>query len=177
MLLSDNWPQNHQYLSQHRYMANYYIAVRGTGKGTVRSSRFGRGNTFVRYNLSHEDLRHLSNGFARLCLALLAAGAQKVMPSVYGLLPVTTELDAVRWLDEKLPKSALSLTTVHAFSACPMGERDDRCAVNSFGLVHGTENLYVNDASMLPDSPGVNPQGTIMAFARRNVKNFIKEGL
>ena len=158
-------------------MANYYVAVRGTGKGTVRSSRLGKGNTFVRYNLSDEDLRHLSNGFARLCLALLAAGAKEIMPSVYGLDSISSELDAVRWLDELLPKSALSLTTVHAFSACPMGERDDRCALSSFGQMRGTENLYVNDASMLPDSPGVNPQGTIMAFARRNVKKFIKEGL
>ena len=39
MLLSDNWPQNQQYLSLYRYMANYYVAVRGTGKGTVRSSK------------------------------------------------------------------------------------------------------------------------------------------
>ncbi|MGH7898915.1 MAG: GMC oxidoreductase, partial [Candidatus Binatia bacterium] len=44
----------------------------------------------------------------------------------------------------------------------------DRCAVDSFGRVFGFENLYVNDGSMLPDSPGVNPQATIMAFARRN---------
>ena len=34
------------------------------------------------------------------------------------------------------------------------------------------ENLHVNDASMLPDSPGVNPQGTVMALARRNALRF-----
>jgi choline dehydrogenase-like flavoprotein len=61
---------------------------------------------------------------------------------------------------------------VHAFSSCPMGERRDRCAADSHGRVYGRDNLYVNDSSMLPDSPGVNPQGTIMALARRNALAF-----
>jgi choline dehydrogenase-like flavoprotein len=77
-----------------------------------------------------------------------------------------------RWLNEPLPRSALSLTTIHAFSACPIGERKDRCAADSFGKVFGFENLYINDASMLPDSPGTNPQGVIMALARRNACHF-----
>jgi len=38
--------------------------------------------------------------------------------------------------------------------------------------VYREVNLYVNDASMLPDSPGINPQGTIMALARRNALHF-----
>jgi choline dehydrogenase-like flavoprotein len=78
----------------------------------------------------------------------------------------------VRWLDENLPRSLLSLTTVHAFSTCPIGEKVEHCAADSFGKIHGFENLYVNDASMLPDSPGINPQGTIMALARRNALHF-----
>jgi choline dehydrogenase-like flavoprotein len=28
--------------------------------------------------------------------------------------------------------------------------------------------VWVNDARTLPDSPGVNPQGTVMALARNN---------
>jgi choline dehydrogenase-like flavoprotein len=63
--------------------------------------------------------------------------------------------------------------TVHAFSSCPIGERRDRCAADSYGRVHGLANLFLNDASMLPDSPGVNPQGTVMAFARRNVRRLL----
>jgi choline dehydrogenase-like flavoprotein len=48
----------------------------------------------------------------------------------------------------------------------------EHCAADSFGKIHGFENLYINDASMLPDSPGINPQGTIMAMARRNALHF-----
>ena len=79
------------------------------------------------------------------------------------------------WLDQDLPRKNLSLTTVHAFSTCPMGERADKCAADSYGRVFGFDNLYINDASMLPDSPGINPQGTIMAVARRNAHHFIAE--
>jgi choline dehydrogenase-like flavoprotein len=104
---------------------------------------------------------------------LLAGGAKSVMPGVTGLPAISTPEEAIRWLDELLPAKALSLTTVHAFSSCPMGERSDRCAVDSYGRVHGFENLFVNDASMLPDSPGVNPQGSVMGMAHRNAQHFL----
>jgi nucleoside-diphosphate-sugar epimerase len=57
-----------------------------------------------------------------------------------------------------------------------MGENPDVCATDSFGRVRGFHNLYVNDASLLPDSPGVNPQGTTMAIALRNADAFVAAG-
>jgi choline dehydrogenase-like flavoprotein len=175
MILSENWRETRAHMSDLRHMAAYYVAVRGSGKGSVRPGLLGDPVATLRYELSREDLGNLSRGFARLVSLLLAAGATEVYPAVRGLPAIRTEVDAMRWLDEPLPRRALSLTTVHAFSACPAGEREDRCAVDSFGKVYGYENLFVNDASMLPDSPGVNPQGTIMALARRNILHLLKE--
>jgi choline dehydrogenase-like flavoprotein len=54
-----------------------------------------------------------------------------------------------------------------------MGEDKTRCAVDSFGRVHGFKELHVNDASLLCTAPGVNPQGSIMALARRNALKFL----
>ena len=175
MLLSDNWRETESQMSAHRNVASYYVAVRGTGRGRIRTSMLGD-DTLVRYELSDADVGALSRGLARLSTLLLAAGAEAVFPTVRGIPSITTETDAIRWLDEPLPRNALSLTTVHAFSSCPIGERSDRCAADSFGKVHRHDNVYVNDASMVPDSPGVNPQGSVMALARRNVLHFI-EGL
>ena len=62
-----------------------------------------------------------------------------------------------------------------AFSSCPMGEREDKCPLDSWGRVRNYANLRVNDASMLPDSPGVNPQGSVVALARRNVLRFLED--
>jgi choline dehydrogenase-like flavoprotein len=58
--------------------------------------------------------------------------------------------------------------TVHLCGTVPMGEDRDRCAADSFGRLHGWSNLFVNDASLLPEAPGINPQGTVMAIAWRN---------
>jgi choline dehydrogenase-like flavoprotein len=41
--------------------------------------------------------------------------------------------------------------------------------------VHDTVNVYVNDASLLPDAPGVNPQGSVMSIAIRNARHFLTE--
>jgi len=171
LMLSDNWDPER--MKDLRNMAGYYVAVRGRGRGQVRPAVLGDDGTVVRYELADEDVVNLSNGLARLAELLLAAGAQEVIPSVQGLPSITTDGEAVRWLDDRLPRKGLSLTTVHAFSSCPIGERADRCAADSYGKVVRYDNLYLNDASILPDSPGVNPQGSVMAFARRNALHFL----
>lgn len=172
MTLSDDWPDNRHLLDEPERLAMYYVGVRGTGRGWVRPSVLGEDAALAHYELSEVDRRNLGIGLARLSEVLLASGAEALYPSVWGIGPIASPLDAVRWLDERLPRAALSLVTVHAFSSCPMGERRDRCAADGFGRVYGYDNLYLNDAAMLPDSPGVNPQGTIMAFARRNALHF-----
>ena len=68
-----------------------------------------------------------------------------------------------------------SVMTVHLCSTVPLGEDPSRCGADSFGRVHGTTNVRVNDASLLPTAPGVNPQATVMAIAIRNVRRFIEE--
>lgn len=175
MTLSENWPDLAGEMCDFDHMGMYYVAVKGTGKGSVRPVYIGEDSTRIRYELSEEDRTNLGKGLARLATLLLAAGAEVVHPAVQGYASIRTPLEAIRSLDEPLPRGGLSLTTVHAFSSCPMGERSDRCAADSSGKVHHLENLYLNDASMLPDSPGVNPQATIMAMARRNVTRFIEK--
>ena len=56
-----------------------------------------------------------------------------------------------------------------------MGENQTVAAADSFGRVHGIPNLRLGDASLLPSDPGVNTQGSIMAFARRNALAFLDE--
>jgi len=74
---------------------------------------------------------------------------------------------------EQLAVGKGNLMTIHLFSSCPMGEDRKRCATDSFGRVHGFPNLRISDASLLCTAPGVNPQGTIMALARRNALQFL----
>ena len=54
-----------------------------------------------------------------------------------------------------------------------MGEDKKICSADSFGRVFGYNNLFINDGSLLPSAPGVNPQGSILAIARRNIHHFL----
>ena len=173
LVISDNWAKTNEVMNNYRYMANYYVAVVGSGKGAVYNSPFENMSASAHYELSSQDLLNLSLGFSKLCDLLFAAGATKIYPSIEGLDCVNNSRESARWQHQLLPKSNLSLTTVHAFSSVPIGDNEKLCAADSFGKIYGWENLYINDASMLPDSPGTNPQGTIMALARRNAIHFI----
>ena len=65
--------------------------------------------------------------------------------------------------------------TVHLTSSIRMGEAPGRTGADSWGRVHGVAGLRVNDASLVPDAPGVNPQAAIMTIAARNADHFLDE--
>jgi len=173
MILSDNWERNRAMMQQWDRMALYYAGTRGMSRGSIRGIP-GDNGVLIRYDMTEADQRNLSVGLARLGELLFAAGAKAVFPSVRGI-PVLHSVEQCRALARNyIPTSLMNLSTVHAFSSCPMGENPDFCATDSHGRVHGFSNLYVNDASLIPDSPGVNPQGTTMAIAMRNSENFVE---
>lgn len=151
-------------------MAIYYAMIQGPATGTVRNVPFSTA-PLVRYPLTRENMKSLSEALRHLCRAMFAAGANAVYPSLSGLTPLRNEAELDR-IPEELPASNTNLMTIHLFSSCPMGEDLKRCAVDSFGKIHGHTNLFVNDASLLCAAPGVNPQGTIMGIARRNAVHF-----
>lgn len=152
-------------------MAIYYAMITGESYGTVRNIPFYR-DPLVRYQLTSQDLKTLSESLKKLAQLLFEADAKVLYPSISNSFPLTDPKDLVK-IPEKLPIKQTNLMTVHVFSSCPMGENLQKCAVNSFGKVHGFNNLYIADASLLCTAPGVNPQGSIMAIARRNALKFL----
>src|SRR5439155_16987314 len=98
MALSDNWIENRSVLDSIDHLGAYYVAVRGTGRGHVRPALLGE-TTTLRYDLSDDDLRHMSVGFARLATLLFAAGALEVHPSIFGMPALRSRSEAARWLD------------------------------------------------------------------------------
>ncbi len=156
----DSWPR----------MAIYYAMIAG-GSGSVRRVP-GCRDALVRYALGETDMRDLADGTRKLCELLFAAGAETLYPTVSGSTRLAGPDDLARVADS-LPQGRTSLMTIHLFSSCPMGEDKRRCVADSFGRVHGHDDLYIADASLLCTAPGVNPQGSVMAFARRNVLHFL----
>ena len=151
----------------------YYAAITSEGTGRVQALP-GLRDPLVTYRLTGRDRHLLGSGLGRLAHLMLAAGAREVYPS-FRDAPIVSNARDLAEMNQRFSATKASVMTVHLCSTVPMGEDRERCGADSFGLVHGTRNVYVNDASLLPDAPGVNPQGSIMAIAVRNVRRFIEE--
>lgn len=147
----------------------YYAAIRGEGSGRVRAVP-GLRDPLVTYALTRGDIAALQSGLARLLHLLLAAGATRVVPSYAGARPVSRR-DQVAAAAAGMHRSQAAVMTVHLTGTLPLGEAPG--VVDSWGRVRGVANLHVNDASLLPDAPGINPQGTVMALAHRNVAHLL----
>ncbi len=170
LALTDNWPEMRDAITAWPEMAVYYAAITSEGRGRVRSLP-GLHDPLVTYNLTRRDRDLLGSGLARLALVMLEAGAREVFPSFRGAPIVRQRLDLSE-VTRRFAATAASVMTVHLCSTVPMGSDQSKAAADSFGRLHGTDNVYVNDASLLPDAPGVNPQASVMAIAIRNARRF-----
>lgn len=151
----------------------YYAAIRSDAGGRVMSIP-GFPTPLVSYRLTEGDVSRLARGLVNLGRALFEAGAIELYPSVRGGTVARHPRDLLRWWDE-IDRSTANLMTVHLTSSVRMGENERRAGADSYGRVHGVGNLRVNDASLVPDAPGVNPQAAIMTIAARNADHFVSE--
>jgi choline dehydrogenase-like flavoprotein len=152
----------------------YYAAIRSEGTGRVVAVP-GVRSPVVTYRLTEADLSRLARGLVHLGELLFAAGADTLYPSVVGSSPWRSRRDLARaW--PMVDRGRLALMTVHLCASVRMGDDPRRTGTDSFGRVHAFDNVWVNDASVLPDAPGLNPQGTIMAIADRNCERLLELG-
>jgi choline dehydrogenase-like flavoprotein len=152
-------------------VAVYYAAIRSDASGRVISIP-GLRAPLVFYQLSDADMSRLARGVVHLGEALFAAGATELHPGLVGGPIARSPRDLAAWWDAASRRTS-NVMTVHLTSTVRMGEDRVRAAADSFGRIPQCENLRVNDASLLPDAPGVNPQAAIMAIAARNVDHFL----
>ena len=164
-------PNRTEKLDDWKKMAVFYVAVIGGGKGSVRPIPF-IDEPLVRFPVLGNDLARLGRGVQRLGRLLLSAGAEEIYSPIDG-----SPLVGVEDLDEigkGLPSTGPAISTIHLFSSCPMGEAPN-CPTDSFGKLKDAENVWINDASLMPSSPGVNPQGTLLAIGYRNIEHFLNQ--
>lgn len=171
--LLDQWSDFKGAVAQWRNMAVYYAAITSQGRGRVVSVP-GLLDPIVTYRLTARDRHLLGSGLGRLALLMLEAGAREVFPS-FRSAPVIRNRRDLGDAQQRFGATKASVMTVHLCSTVPMGQDRDRCGADSFGRVYGSSNVFVNDSSLLPDAPGVNPQGSVMAIALRNARYFAAE--
>jgi choline dehydrogenase-like flavoprotein len=171
LALADSGAPDATALADWEHVSVYYAAIRSEGSGRVVALP-GVASPLVLYRLTDADVSRLARGLVHLGEALLAAGATELVPSVIGAPTVRRVEDLAPWWDA-VTRTRANLMTVHLTSSIRMGEAREHTGADSFGRVWGYENLRVNDASLLPDAPGVNPQAAIMTIAARNAEQFL----
>jgi len=166
-----NVPHKLSKLRDWEHIAVFYVAAVGSGAGIVRDLPLVR-EPFVTMPVLPVDLALLGEGLYRLGQMAFAAGAVEIWSPIAGA-PSIRHPEELSWVRQGLPHDKINVSTIHLFSSCPMGEDPRTTAVHSHGRLRGSQNIYLNDASILPLSPAVNPQGTVMAVARRNAAAFL----
>ncbi len=174
LALADSALEHTAALADWENVAVYYTAIRSEGSGRILAIPRLRA-PLVTYRLTDGDLSRLARGLIHLGEILLAAGATELYPSVIGGPLVRRVDELVGWWDA-ITRSRANVMTVHLTSSVGMGEQRAHTGADSFGRVWGYRNLRINDASLVPDAPGVNPQATIMTIAARNAEQFLTDG-
>jgi choline dehydrogenase-like flavoprotein len=108
----------------------------------------------------------IRDSFAKQARLLLAVGAKEVLFGDTKNTRITRrdEIDrAVAGLD--ITPGRFVLAAPHPAGGARMGKDPQRSVVGMDHRVHGTDNLFVADPSVLPTAPSVDPSLTIMAFS------------
>lgn len=171
--LSLHWNANRSLMRDAERMAIFYVGVKSASLGKARNIPFLGRSYLVKYDLLEEDMRALAFGYAQLSSLLFAAGAERLYPALNSASEARSEAETEKYLQTPLSFGDVNLVSIHSYGSCPMGENRKTAALDSYGKLHGFQNIFVHDGSMLPSSPGVNPQGPIMAMVLRCLeKNF-----
>jgi choline dehydrogenase-like flavoprotein len=139
-------PRHREVMLRYRNLAQFGLMIRDETRGRVVLNRAVRatGRAIVRYDLVERDAARIRRGVAHLVALFEAAGAREVFPPGEG-----------------------KLMAFHPLGTARADARPEHGVVDPHLAVHGVGGLYVADGSAVCGAPGVNPQLTIMALARR----------
>jgi choline dehydrogenase-like flavoprotein len=149
-------------------IAPFVVLVRdGSGSdasmGTVSVSR--RGRVRITHRLTPLDRENLRMGVEAAARLQLAGGAREAVSLHTPMIRATNE-DGLRAMREApIGPNRVGLFSAHVNGTCRLGTNPTNSGCSPTGERHGVRGLYVMDGSVLPTSPGVNPQWTIMAIA------------
>jgi len=142
------------------------IGVHLCDRSSGRVGLGAEGSLRASYRLTGGDAGKLAFGIARAAEVHFAAGATEVYPNI-ARVGVLRPGDLAGFEATRFKPSELRLEAFHPMGTARIAadEREGACAVD--GSVHGTEDLYIADASLFPTSVGVNPMMTVIAFAKQ----------
>jgi choline dehydrogenase-like flavoprotein len=158
------WFEQHfENMRRYPYLGAVGVLV-GT-EGNARVKQALTGGPGIDYTPAKRDLTTLARGLRMLGEILFAGGAQRVMVNSWGYEELTNR-GQLEWIDQiALKPGYLALGTGHPQGGNAMSRDPRKGVVGPDFRVHGYDNLYIADASVIPTSLTVNPQLTVMGLA------------
>jgi choline dehydrogenase-like flavoprotein len=147
------------WLRESHRLATLGAMVADAGVGRV----LGRRRPVVVYQMRQAEAARLLRAIKRMGELLFAAGAREVVLGSPGTRPVSSPEELAAELNALAP-SALHVAAFHPTGTCAAGA-SDQLPTDAWGFLRGTDNVMVLDGSILPSSPEVNPQVSIMALS------------
>lgn len=164
-----------EFISKYRNLASVGYLISDSSAGRVIPA--GKGFPIILYFIKDEDVRRILEAICLAAKIYFASGAREVYTMIpsYPVLRSPSEAESFR--NMRIKASQLHLSAYHPMGTCRMSEDKRQGVTDSFGKVHGYENLYIADASLIPSPPMVNPQITIMALSLRVARRIAERGL
>jgi choline dehydrogenase-like flavoprotein len=157
-------PEFKKLVSDLRRVAIFGVMVSDTSHGRVWNVA---GRPVMTYQLNRQDTERMVKGIGVLARIYFAAGAKRVLPSVYRFTELGGESDVEALTRSPVRASDVELMAFHPLGTCRMGADPRRSVVDAELRAHDLRDLWIVDGSVFPTSLGVNPQETIMAFSLR----------
>ena len=151
-------------------LACFGFFIEDSTVGTVRPGPGGR--PLLRYDLTEHDTARLRRGMDILAQIYFQAGASQVSCGIAGHELLRTRDDQMRLRRARLSASDFELTAYHPLGSARMGADRRSSVVDAQLQAHDLPGLYIFDGSVLPTSPAVNPQLTIMAVVSRAARSL-----
>lgn len=124
------------------------------------------GGFIIDFKMADEDWRRMSKGMKLAAQALLAMGAEEIITTRFDAKVLKREDDIDDYFSNMGPADFYHVETAHLQGGNVMNRDPERGVVDENFKVHGIDNLWITDASVIPSPITINLQFTIMALAR-----------
>ncbi len=146
--------------------ALYVYQMKAKSRGQVKNFM---GVPYVKYDFDDFDYYQIHKAIKRTSELFLSQGAEFILYPIENSEKVYSIKDADN-LIQNFKMKKLHLISVHGMSSARSGIEANNLT-DYFGKLKNYQNIFINDASILPGNTGESPQASIMAFAKHNVQN------